>query len=124
MEIINTPQAPGAIGPYSQGVLSNNLLFISGQLGINPATGALAESVETQTLQVLENIEAIAKAAGLSKTDIMKTTIYLTDLGHFETVNRVYGEFFGQHKPARATLQVSRLPKDGLVEIEAIATSG
>ena len=122
MKIINTKNAPAAIGPYSQAILVNNILFTSGQIPINPETNEIVSSdIEEQTKQVLKNIKAILEEAGYNLNDVAKTTIYLKDLQHFGTVNKLYEEFFNGHKPARTTIEVSRLPKDVLVEIDAIA---
>lgn len=120
MKTINTDKAPKAIGPYSQAVAVGNFIFCSGQIGINPKTGVLAEGIEEQTKQVLENLKNVIEAAGASLKNVVKTTIYLKNLADFEKVNKIYGEFFGDHRPARATVEVSSLPKGALVEIEAI----
>ena len=122
--IINTDRAPAAIGPYSQAVSAGNMLFTSGQLGIHPATGNLAEGVEEQTRQSLENIAAILESAGYARTDVIKTMVFIKDMNDFGTVNRIYSAFFGDHKPARTCVEVARLPKDGLVEIEVVAAKG
>ena len=119
--IINTDKAPAAIGPYSQAISINGMLFTSGQLGIDPATGALPEGVEAQTEQSLKNLDAILIEAGCAKTDVVKTTVFIKNMGDFPTVNGIYERFFGEHKPARSCIEVARLPKDGLVEIEAVA---
>ena len=119
--IINTDKAPAAIGPYSQAISINGMLFTSGQLGIDPATGALPEGVEAQTEQSLKNLDAILIEAGCAKTDVVKTTVFIRNMGDFPTVNGIYERFFGYHKPARSCVEVARLPKDGLVEIEAVA---
>ena len=120
--MVSTPKAPQAIGPYSQAIKAGNLLFVSGQLPINPATGAIeATDVKEQTRQVLLNIKAILEQEGLDLHHVAKTTIFLGNMGDFPAVNEVYGGFFGEHKPARSTVEVSRLPKDALIEIEAIA---
>ncbi|HOA63382.1 MAG: RidA family protein [Acholeplasmataceae bacterium] len=125
MKIINTKNAPAAIGPYSQAILVNNILFTSGQIPINPETNEIVSSdIEEQTKQVLKNIKAILEEAGYNLNDVAKTTIYLKDLQHFGTVNKLYEEFFNGHKPARTTIEVSRLPKDVLIEIDAIALKG
>ncbi|HPT88904.1 MAG TPA: RidA family protein [Bacilli bacterium] len=125
MKIINTKNAPAAIGPYSQAILVNNILFTSGQIPINPETNEIVSSdIEEQTKQVLKNIKAILEEAGYNLNDVAKTTIYLKDLQHFGTVNKIYEEFFNGHKPARTTIEVSRLPKDVLIEIDAIALKG
>ncbi len=121
-ERIETEQAPRPIGPYSQAIRAGDFIFVSGQIPIEPATGLIAENdAAGQTRQVMANIAAILEAAGGSLHGIVKTTIYLTDLDDFAEVNRVYAECMGEAKPARATVQVSRLPRDVRVEIEAIA---
>ena len=122
--IVHTPSAPAAIGPYSQAVRCGRLLFASGQLGLNPATGTLAQSVEAQAEQALRNLGAILQAAGLGYADIVKTTVFLSDLGDFAAVNSVYQRFFTDDPPARSCVQVAALPKGGLVEIECIAMGG
>lgn len=121
MIIINTDKAPAAIGPYSQGISINGMLFTSGQLGINPGTGALPEGVEAQTEQSLKNLDAILAEAGCVPSDVVKTTVFIKDMNDFPKVNRIYERYFGDHKPARSCVEVARLPKDGLVEIEAVA---
>ena len=119
--IISTPKAPAAIGPYSQAVRVGAALYTSGQLGLDPATGMLPEGVEAQTRQSLSNIGAILDAAGYAVTDVVKTTVFIRSMDDFACVNAVYSAFFGDHKPARSCVEVSRLPKDGLVEIEVVA---
>ncbi|MEZ4487579.1 MAG: RidA family protein [Cyanobacteriota/Melainabacteria group bacterium] len=120
---IHTDKAPQAIGPYSQAVKCNGFVFVSGQIPINPATGELlAGTAGEKTKLVMENIGRILEEAGTSFDKVVKTTIYLTDLNEFDEVNKIYGEFFSSHKPARATVQVARLPKDVSVEIDAIAS--
>ena len=121
MIIINTDKAPAAIGPYSQGISINGMLFTSGQLGINPGTGALPEGVEAQTEQSLKNLDAILAEACCVPSDVVKTTVFIKDMNDFPKVNRIYERYFGDHKPARSCVEVARLPKDGLVEIEAVA---
>jgi 2-iminobutanoate/2-iminopropanoate deaminase len=121
MDTIATDEAPQAIGPYSQAIRAGNLVFCSGQLGINPTSGQLAETVEAQTQQALKNLTAVLKATGLSPANVTKTTIFLADMNDFKTVNTLYAEAFGAHKPARATVQVARLPLDARVEIDCIA---
>ncbi|MCB9728332.1 MAG: RidA family protein [Deltaproteobacteria bacterium] len=122
-DIIETAQAPKAIGPYSQAIRAGGLTFLSGQIPLDPATGELVGEgdVEAQTRQVMKNLLAVLGAAGHQVSDLVRTTIFLADLGDFATVNRVYGEALGGHRPARATVQVARLPKDALVEIDGIA---
>lgn len=119
---IQTSLAPAAIGPYSQAVEANGFLFCSGQIALNPKTGELVgETVTEQTQQVLLNLKAVLNAADLTFENVVKTTIYLTDINDFAAVNLVYGEFFGTSKPARATVAVAALPRDAKVEIEAMA---
>ncbi len=118
------PNAPKAVGPYSLAVRAGNMVFLSGQVGLNPATGQLiGASIEEQTPQALNNLKAVLTELGLSFTDVVKTTIFLTDLGDFQAVNKMYGEALGGHKPARSTFQVSALPLGALVEIEMIAVA-
>lgn len=121
MNAIQTDQAPAAIGPYSQAVSHNGLLFISGQLGIDPATGELPDGTEAQTRQALNNLLAILQAAGLGPSNVLKATIYVENMVDFALVNRLYAEVFQPPYPAREVIQAARLPKDGLVEISAIA---
>ncbi|WP_293444337.1 RidA family protein [Persephonella sp.] len=122
MQMIETDKAPKAIGPYSQAVKYENLLFISGQIAIDPKTQEfIGGDVEKQTERVMENIKAILNEAGLDFNHVIKTTIYLKNIQDFEKVNRIYGKYFTEHKPARATVEVSNLPKNALVEIEVIA---
>lgn len=121
-KIINTELAPEAIGPYSQSVLSGNILFISGQLPINPETGKFAgNDIKSQTEQSLKNIESILEKAGCTMDNVVKTTVLLNDMGDFAKMNEVYAKFFTKDYPARAAYEVARLPKDALVEIEAVA---
>jgi len=120
-EVIKTDGAPAAIGPYSQAISAGGLVFVSGQIPLAPDGSLKAQSIAEQTRQVIENIEAVLGAAGLTLADVVKTTVYLADLSEFVEMNRVYGEMFGVTRPARATVEVSRLPKDVRVEIEAIA---
>ena len=119
--IINTDKAPAAVGPYVQAVMAGNMLFSSGQLGLIPETGALPEGVQAQTRQSLANIQAILDEAGFAKSDIVKTTVFIKDMNDFGAVNAIYADFFGDSKPARSCVEVARLPKDGLVEIEFVA---
>jgi 2-iminobutanoate/2-iminopropanoate deaminase len=120
---ISTPQAPAAIGPYSQAIRAGNLLFISGQIPLDPASGQLAaEDIAGQTDRVLQNIGAILEAAGASFAQVVRTTVYLLDMNEFAAMNGVYGKFFPLPAPARATVQVSRLPRDVRVEIDVIAS--
>jgi 2-iminobutanoate/2-iminopropanoate deaminase len=121
-EIIETSSAPSPIGPYSQAVRGNGFIFVSGQIPMCPDTGTVAGSdIASQTRQVMQNIEAILKAAGVGLDKVVKTTVFLSNLDDFSGFNRVYEEYFGEAKPARATVQVARLPKEVLLEIEAIA---
>ncbi|TAH39089.1 MAG: RidA family protein [Bacteroidetes bacterium] len=122
--IINTSGAPAPIGPYSQAVKAGNLLFVSGQIPLDPKSGELVnKDIEAETRQVMKNIEAILKEAGMNFNSIVKTSIFLKDMNDFAKVNAVYGENFSQNPPARETVQVSRLPKDVNVEISVIASS-
>ncbi|MFZ2488546.1 MAG: RidA family protein [Anaerolineae bacterium] len=123
-EIIATSHAPGAIGPYSQGVSTGTLVFTAGQIGLDPATGKLADGLEAQTHQVLTNLAAILAAAGSSLDLVIKTTIFLQDMADFKTVNTIYGAAFNNTPPARSTVAVAGLPLGALVEIEAVALVG
>lgn len=118
---IATQQAPGAIGPYSQAVQYGNLLFTSGQLGMD-AAGQFAPTVEEQANRSLLNVKAILEAAGFGMEHIVKTTVFLKDMNDFQAVNEVYASFFAEPYPARSAVEVARLPKDGLVEIEVVAS--
>ncbi len=121
-KIIKTSDAPAAIGPYSQAVEINNFLFVSGQLGIDPATGKMVEGdITAQTTQVLKNIGAILKAAGYSYLEVVKSTVFLSDMANFKAMNEVYGKFYFEHQPARAAFAVKELPMGALVEIETVA---
>ena len=120
--IISTPKAPAAIGPYSQAIRSNGLLFISGQIPIDPESGELIKGdAGEQAERVLKNLQAILEAAGMGLEDVVKTTLYLRSLGNFEKVNSIYERYFPNNPPARSTVEVSRLPKDAEIEIEAVA---
>ncbi len=122
MQIIQTEKAPKAIGPYSQAVKYENLLFISGQIAIDPETQEfIGGDAGKQTERIMENIKAVLEEAGLNFNHVIKATIYLKNIQDFEAVNEVYGRYFTEHKPARATVEVSNLPKGALVEIEVIA---
>ena len=124
-QIIATEKAPRAIGPYSQAVAHNGLLYLSGQIPLDPATGQLIEGdIAAQTERVLENLKAVLEAAGSSLGRVLKTTVYLKDLGEFARMNEVYGRYFPENPPARATVEVARLPRDARVEIEAVAAMG
>jgi len=119
---IHTDSAPAAIGPYSQAIRAGDFVFCSGQIGLDPDGGTMVEGgVEAQTRQVLDNLGAVLHAAGLDWANVVKTTIFLSDLGDFQRVNAIYANRFGEVAPARATVEVSRLPKGALVEIDAIA---
>ncbi|MFT2736268.1 RidA family protein [Helicobacter pylori] len=121
-EVIHSTLAPKAIGPYSQAIATNDLVFVSGQLGIDASTGEFkGTDIHSQTTQSMENIKAILKEAGLGIDSVVKTTILLKSLDDFSVVNEIYGSYFKEPYPARATFQVAKLPKDALVEIEAIA---
>ena len=123
-KIFQTDRAPKAIGPYSQAIESNGFLFLSGQIPIDPATNQLisSPSITDQTKRVLQNIEALLKAKNLSLHHVVKTTLFLKNMSDFSAVNEIYGTFFKENPPARSTVEVSKLPKDVLIEIEAIAT--
>lgn len=123
-EIIATTNAPGAIGPYSQAVkTAGGMLFVSGQIPLVPATGAVVEGgIVEQTTQVLENLKAIVTAAGYTLSDVVKTTVYITNMGDFGKVNEIYGKYFTENCPARVCVEVSKLPKNVLVEIDVIAS--
>jgi 2-iminobutanoate/2-iminopropanoate deaminase len=122
---VSTKNAPAAIGPYSQAVRIGDFLYTSGQVGLDPATGTLVSGgIEAQTTRVLENLKAVLDAAGIDFTHVVKTTVFLKDMGDFAAMNAIYGKYFapeGVVAPARSTVEVARLPKDALVEIEAIA---
>jgi len=122
IQVIATKNAPKAIGPYSQALVSNGLVFVSGQIPFIPETGELITgSITEQTNQVLKNIAAILKEAGTELNNVVKTTVYLKDMNDFDEMNKAYGEHFSNNKPARATVQVARLPKDVSIEIDAIS---
>jgi len=121
-EIIKTTSAPSPIGPYSQAIRANGFVFVSGQIPIEPATGAVSgEDIVAQTRQVMKNVAAILEAAGSGLEKIVKTTVFLANLEDFARFNQVYAEFLGDAKPARATVQVSRLPKEVLIQVDAVA---
>ena len=120
-EVISSKKAPGAIGPYSQGIVAGGLVFVSGQLPIDAATGLMAEGIEQQTKQSLTNIQHILAEAGLTMKDVVKTTVFLADMALFGDMNKVYATFFETDCPARSAVAVKALPKDALVEIECIA---
>ena len=120
---VQTKDAPAAIGPYSQGIIANGLVFTAGQIPLDPDTMELVggSDVAAQTERVLRNLEGILRAAGASLATVVKTTVFLSDMGDFAAMNEVYGRHFGEHRPARSTVQAARLPRDVKVEIEAIA---
>jgi 2-iminobutanoate/2-iminopropanoate deaminase len=120
-QAISTGGAPAAIGPYSQAIRSGDMVFCSGQLGLEPVSGELVDGVEAQAERSLRNLQSVLDAAGLGFDDVVKTTIFLADIGDFAAVNAVYARFMADPPPARSTVQVAALPKGGLVEIEAIA---
>ena len=120
-EVINTNNAPEAIGPYSQGVIVGDFVYTSGQIPLNPVTGELVTDIKLATKQSMENIKAILEEAGTSLNNVVKTSIFLKDLNDFEAVNEVYGTYFIENKPARSCVQVTKLTKDTVIEIEAIA---
>lgn len=120
-QIISTPNAPAAIGPYSQAVRVNGMVFCSGQIPIVPATGAIVEGgIEAQTRQVMENVKALVEAAGLSLDNVVKTSVFIKDMNDFGTINGIYSEYFKTDCPARSCVEVARLPKDVLIEMEVI----
>lgn len=120
-EVILTSNAPPPVGPYSQAIRAGSLLFVAGQIPVDPATGTLPEGIAEQTTLALRNVQAVLAAAGASLADVAKTTVFLQDLGDFAAMNEVYATFFPERPPARACVEVARLPKDARVEIEAIA---
>lgn len=121
---ISTSAAPAAIGPYSQAIVSNGFVFVSGQIPLDPASGQLVEGgIEVQTKRVIENLAAVLEAAGSSLADVVKTTVYLKDMGEFAAMNGVYAEYFTENAPARATVEAARLPRDVRVEIDCVATA-
>ncbi|MDQ6718573.1 MAG: RidA family protein [Gemmatimonadota bacterium] len=122
MKHVSTDKAPAAIGPYSQAIIANGMLFTAGQIALDPATGQLvAGDVNEQTERVMSNLEAVLSASGATWADVVKTTVYLHDMSHFPIVNELYGKRLGDARPARSTVQVSGLPRGALVEIDAIA---
>lgn len=121
MTHVSTPNAPAALGPYSQAVDTGSTVYCSGQLGLDPATGNLADGVQAQTHQALKNLQAVLNEAGLSLGNVVKTTVFVQDLADFGTVNEIYGTYFHGGFPARSCVQIAALPKNALVEIECIA---
>lgn len=125
LERVQTDRAPAAIGPYSQAIVHGGLVFTAGQIPLDPATGALVEGdIAAQTDRVLRNLAAVLESAGASLATVLKTTVFLRDMGDFAAMNEVYGSFFADHHPARSTVQVARLPRDAAVEIEVVAAVG
>ena len=125
MEIIATEKAPAALGPYSQAIRANGMIYCSGQIPINPATGAIeAQTIEGQTTQAITNLKNVLEKAGSSLAKVVKTTVFIKNMNDFAALNKVYAELFGDTKPARSCVEVARLPKDVLVEIECIAEAG
>jgi 2-iminobutanoate/2-iminopropanoate deaminase len=124
VEAVPTPNAPPAAGPYSPAVRAGDWLVLAGQVGLDPATGKLVDGVDAQTRQVLDNITAVLGDCGASLTDVAKATVFVTDIGQFATVNAAYAEAFGDHRPARSTVQVAALPAGAEVEIEVWAYVG
>ena len=120
-KIIKTDTAPGAIGPYSQAVEAGGFIFTAGQIPVDPRTGNIPEGITAQTKQSLSNVEAILVSEGLSLKDVVKVTVFLQDMNMFGSMNEVYSEFFKEEHPARSAVEVARLPKDVLIEIEAVA---
>jgi len=123
-EIIKASNAPEAIGPYSQAVKSGNLIFVSGQVPVNPATGKIAEDIKAQTRQALDNLKAVLAAGGVTLANVMKTTVFMKNLDDFAVMNDIYKEYFPKDPPARSTIEVSRIPRGSSIEIEAIAITG
>lgn len=120
MKFINSPGAPAAIGPYSHAVSSNGFIFLSGQLGLDPQTMTMVEGLEAQTHQTFKNIKAVLATLNKDLTDVIKTTIFLINMDDFAQVNIIYADYFGDHRPARSTIAVKQLPKNGLIEIECV----
>lgn len=121
-EIISTSKAPSAIGPYSQGIKIGEMVFTSGQIPVNPATGEVVTEIKAATRQSLENVKAVLEEAGSSLEKIVKVVVFIKDMNDFGQVNEVYGEYFNENPPARSCVEVARLPKDCVIEIEAVAT--
>jgi len=123
-QVILSPNAPAPVGPYSQGIRVGDLVFVAGQIPLDPATGAMPADIAEQTRLALANVRAVVEAAGGSLADVVKTTVFLTDLDDFGAMNAVYATFFAEQPPARACVEVARLPKGARVEVEAIAAIG
>ncbi|ESK93419.1 endoribonuclease l-psp [Moniliophthora roreri MCA 2997] len=122
LSVVSTTNAPGAIGPYSQAIKVGDLLFCSGCIPVDPTNGSIPEGVEAQAKQALKNLKAVVEAGNSELGKVVKTTVFLKDMNHFAAVNAIYEEAFGSHKPARSAVEVARLPKDVLVEVECIAS--
>ena len=120
-QVISTDKAPSAIGPYSQAIKANGFLFASGQIPVNPETGEIPEGIEAQTEQSLKNVKAILEAEGLTPADVVKTTVFIQDMADFAKVNEIYAKYFTENPPARSCVEVAKLPKAVLIEIEIIA---
>lgn len=121
MQVVSTKEAPAAIGPYSQGIIVNNVFYSSGQIPLTAEGEMVNGDVQEQTHQVFKNVQAVLKEAGASLESVVKTTVFIKDMNDFGKVNEIYGQYFHTHKPARSCVEVARLPKDALVEIEVIA---
>ncbi len=121
MKTINTEKAPKAFGPYSQAIVANGFIFCAGQVGFNREKDAFENDIEKQTHQVMKNLQSVLEEAGSNFEHVVKTTIFLKDINDFATINEIYGSYFSKNKPARSTVEAARLPKDALVEIDAIA---
>lgn len=121
MKVIKTTNAPGAVGPYSQAIEIDNLVFASGQIALDPATGEMAEGIEAQAHQALKNAQAVINASGAKWENVIKTTVFITNIDDFAKVNKIYATYFTQPYPARSCVEVSKLPKGALIEIEVIA---
>ncbi|MFE8704031.1 2-iminobutanoate/2-iminopropanoate deaminase [Cytobacillus sp. FJAT-54145] len=121
MKVVQTNEAPAAIGPYSQGIVVNNMFYSSGQIPLTAAGEMIQGDVKEQTHQVFKNLQAVLSEAGASLNTVVKATVFIKDMNDFASINEVYGEYFSEHKPARSCVEVARLPKDALVEIEVVA---
>ena len=125
MEYVATPDAPAAIGPYSQAVKANGVLYTSGQIALDPKSGTIVEGgFEVQARRVMDSLAAILRAGGTDFPNVLKATVYVTDLGNFDTLNKIYASYFGDHKPARTTIEVPKLPKGSLLEVDLVALVG
>lgn len=120
-KIVKTDKAPGAIGPYSQGIDLGNMIFFSGQIPLNPQTGEMPEGIEAQTKQALDNVKGLLESQGLDFSHVVKTTVFLDDMNDFNTVNEIYAQYFVEPYPARSAVEVGKLPKGALIEVEVIA---